>query len=357
MSFVLPHIRNLPRYQTGKSPRPGESAVKLNQNENPYPPSPRVREALLSADPAELRLYPGESVEELRAALAAMHRTVPGQVFIGNGSSEVISLIMKVFVGAGGTVSLPDPTFGLYQTAAWAQGAEVCRVPLNSRYEVDVDRVVASGGQAAILVNPNAPTGLLLESGRVVELVSRFRGLVVIDEAYTDFAPAGSSAMELVEKHANLIVLRTFSKSYSLCGARVGYCVAAPELIAALNKGRDIYNVNALSARMALAALQDRDYLRETAARIIRTREMYTRRFEGAGFSVLPSSANFLLCRMPEEGDAQEALRLYEGLSDQGVYVRYFDYPRLRDKLRITVGTDGEMERLWQVLESLMQRV
>lgn len=354
MSFVLPHIRNLPLYQTGKAPRPGESAVKLNQNENPYPPSPRVREALLSADPAELRVYPGESVEELRNGLAAVHRAAPGQVFIGNGSSEVISLIMKVFVGMGGTVSLPDPTFGLYQTAAWAQGAEVCRVPLNSRYEVDVDGVVASGGQAAILVNPNAPTGLLLESRRVEELVSRFPGLVVIDEAYTDFAPAGSSAMELVEKHANLIVLRTFSKSYSLCGARVGYCVAASELIAALNKGKDIYNMNALSARLALAALQDRDYLQETTARIVRTRERYARRFEEAGFSVLPSSANFLLCGVPEEGNVQEALRLYEGLVEQGVYVRYFDYPRLRDKLRITVGTDDEMERLWQVLELLM---
>ena len=354
MSFALPHIRNLPLYQTGRSPRPGESAVKLNQNENPYPPSPRVREALLSADPAELRVYPGESVEELRAALAELHRAAPGQVFIGNGSSEVISLIMKVFVGMGGTVSLPDPPFGLYQTAAWAQGAEVCRVPLNSRYEVDVDGVVASGGQAAILVNPNAPTGLLLESGRVEELVRRFPSLVVIDEAYTDFAPAGSSAMELVEKHANLIVLRTFSKSYSLCGARVGYCVAAPALIAALNKGKDIYNVNALSARLALAALQDRDYLRETTDRIIRTRERYARRFEEAGFSVVPSSANFLLCGVPEEGNAQEALRLYEGLVEQGVYVRYFDHPRLRDKLRITVGTDDEMERLWQVLELLM---
>lgn len=354
MSLVLPHIRDLPRYQTGMAPRPGEAAVKLNQNENPYPPSPRVREALLSADPATLRLYPGESVEELRLALAALHRTVPGQVFIGNGSSEVISLMMKVFVGAGGVVSLPDPTFGLYQTAAWTQGAEVHRIPLTDGFEVDVDGVVASGGQAAILVNPNAPTGLLLESRQVEELVSRFPGLVVIDEAYTDFAPAGSSAMELVEKHANLIVLRTFSKSYSLSGARVGYCVAAPELIAALDKGKDIYNVNALSARLAWAALQDRDYLRETAARIICTRELYTRRFEGAGFRVLPSSANFLLCGVPEEGNAQEALRLYEGLAEQGVYVRYFDHPRLQDKLRVTVGTESEMEQLWQVLELLL---
>lgn len=354
MSFVLPHIRTLPRYQTGMAPRPGENAVKLNQNENPYPPSPRVREALLSADPAALRFYPGATVEELRLALAKLHRVLPGNVFIGNGSSEVISVIMKVFVGAGGVVSLPDPTFGLYQTAAWAQGAEVHRVPLTGGFEVDVDGVVASGGQVAILVNPNAPTGLLLESGQVEELVSRFSGLVVIDEAYTDFAPAGTSAMELVEKHTNLIVLRTFSKSYSLSGARVGYCVAAPELIAALDKGKDIYNVNALSARLALAALQDREYLRETASRIIGTRERYTRRFAGAGFRVLPSSANFLLCGVPEEGNVQEAVRLYEGLAEQGVYVRYFDHPRLRDQLRVTVGTEDEMERLWQVLESML---
>jgi histidinol-phosphate aminotransferase len=306
------------------------------------------------ADPAALRLYPGESVERLREGIAALHGTVPGQVFIGNGSSEVISLIMKVFVGTGGRVSVPDPTFGLYQTAAWAQGAEVCRISLNSRYGVDVEGLLTSGSKAVILVNPNAPTGLLMENGQVEQLVSGFPGLVVIDEAYMDFAPAGSSAMELVEKYANLIVLRTFSKSYSLSGARVGYCVAAPELTAALDKGKDIYNVNDLSARLALAALQDRDYLLETAGRIIRTREAYIRRFEAAGFSVLPSAANFLLCRVPEEGNAQEATRLYEGLAEQRVYVRYFDQPRLRDKLRITVGTEGEMERLWQVLESML---
>lgn len=354
MSFVLPHIRNLPRYQTGMSPRAGELAVKLNQNENPYPPSPRVQEALLSADPSVLRLYPGESVEWLRDRLAALHGTVPEQVFIGNGSSEIISLIMKVFVGAGGAVSVPDPTFGLYQTAAWAHGAEVRRVPLHSRYEVNVDGLLAGGSKAVILVNPNAPTGLLLGSGQVEELVNGFPGLVVIDEAYMDFAPTGCSAMELLVRHNNLIVLRTFSKSYSLSGARVGYCVADPELIAALDKGKDIYNVNALSALLALAALEDRDYLQQTVRKIIQTREAYLRRFEAAGFSVLPSSANFLLCRVPVEGNTREALRLYEGLAERGVYVRYFDHPLLKDKLRITVGTDCEMERLWQVLESIL---
>ncbi|MNC38424.1 Histidinol-phosphate aminotransferase [compost metagenome] len=217
-----------------------------------------------------------------------------------------------------------------------------------------MDGLLASGAKVAILVNPNAPTGLLLDSGEVERLVDRFPGLVVIDEAYMDFAPAGSSAMKLVEKVSNLIVLRTFSKSYSLSGARVGYSVAAPELSAALDKGKDIYNVNALSARLALAALEDRDYLLDTADKIIRTREANTRRFLAAGFGVLPSAANFLLCRVPEEGNAREALRLYEGLAGQGVYVRYFDHPRLCDKLRISVGTDEEMERLWQALLALL---
>lgn len=354
MSFALPHIRSMPRYQTGIAPRPGERAVKLNQNENPYPPSPRVREALLSADAAALRLYPGESVEQLREGLETLHGTASGRVFIGNGSSEIISLIMKVFVGAGGAFAVPDPTFGLYQTAAWSQGAEVIRVPLDSRYQVDVEGLLASGAKAVILVNPNAPTGLLLEGGGVEKLASRFPGLVVVDEAYMDFAPAGFSAMELLEKHSNLMVLRTFSKSYSLSGARVGYCVASRELIAALDKGKDIYNVNALSARLALAALQDRAYLHETVGKIIRTRQTYTRRLKAAGFAVLPSAANFLLCRVPEEGNAREALRLYEGLAEQGVYVRYFDHPRLCDKLRISVGTDAEMERLWEALMALL---
>lgn len=354
MSFALSHIRNMPRYQTGIAPRPGGQAVKLNQNENPYPPSPRVSQALLSADAAALRLYPGESVERLRGALAAHHGAKRGQVFIGNGSSEIISLIMKVYVGAGGRVAVPDPTFGLYQTAAWSQGAEAVRIPLNGRSEVDVDGLLASGAKVAVLVNPNAPTGLLLDGGEVLRLVSHFPGLVIIDEAYMDFAPAGSSAIALLEKHSNLIVLRTFSKSYSLSGARVGYCLADPELIAALEKGKDIYNVNSLSAQLALAALEDNGYLLETAGKIIQTREVNTLRFLAAGFSVLPSAANFLLCRIADAGNAAEACRLYEGLAELGVYVRYFDHPRLADKLRISVGTDEEMERLWAALATLL---
>lgn len=355
MSFVLPHIMNMPRYQTGLAPQPGRRAVKLNQNENPYPPSPRVSQALLSTDAELLRLYPGESINRLRSALAAFHGVSPNQVFVGNGSSEIISLIMKIFVGSGGSVAVPDPTFGLYQTAAWSQGAKAVKVPLNSRYEVDVDSLVNSRSQAAILVNPNAPTGLILDEGAVAHLAGHFRGLVVVDEAYMDFAgQQAASAAALIRERPNLIVLRTFSKAYSLSGARVGYCLGCPELIAALDKGKDIYNVNSLSAQLALAALEDRVYFRDTVDKIIRTREEYTGRFRAAGFGVLPSSANFLLCQAPGIEEPSRAVQLYEGLAKQDVYVRYFDHPRLADKLRISVGTGEEMDLMWKALLRLI---
>jgi histidinol-phosphate aminotransferase len=354
MSLILPHIERMSRYETGLAPQDKGVVLKLNQNENPYPPSPCVREALRTADADSLRCYPDGSMAELRAALSLRYGTIPEQVFMGNGSSEIISLIMKVFVGPQASVALPDPTFGLYHTAARAQGAYTVPVPLNSRYEVDVDGLLESGAKALVLVNPNAPTGLLLEEGEVRRLVKGFPGLVVVDEAYMDFAEHALSAIPLIFEAPNLIVLRTFSKSYGLCGARVGCCFASRELIAALEKGKDIYNINAVSARLALAALRDSSYMEQTAARIRRTRDYYTLRLAELGLEVLPSSANFLLCRVPGGENGEHARLLYEGLAERGIYVRYFDHPVLQDKLRISVGTDEDMERLFGVVRELL---
>jgi histidinol-phosphate aminotransferase len=355
MSLILPHIDRISRYALGVMPEDPVNALKLNQNESPYPPSPQVHEALLGFGSEELRCYPDGASRMLREALADRYGVEPEQTFCGNGSSEIISLIMKVFIGSGRTVALPDPTFELYHSAAYGYQAGIRRVPLNREFEVDADGLLKSAADAMVLVNPNAPTGRLLPGEEVRRLVSGFDGLVVVDEAYMEFAEPDASAVPLIREFPNLIVLRTFSKAYGLCGARVGCCFADKRLIGALEKGKDIYNVNAVSGKLALAALRDRSYTDKTVALVKRTRDKFSERLQKLGFLVIPSSANFLLCTPPAERKGEmDAGTLYGKLLERGIYVRYFgQHPRLCDKLRISVGTEADMERLSAVLQEL----
>lgn len=274
-TLILPHIERLSPYPMGERPPEGIRTVKLNQNESPYPPSPLVLKALRSIGEEELSRYPDAVNGGLRAVLAERFGVNAERIFCGNGSSEIISLIMKVFVGAQRRVALPDPTFALYATAAAVHRAECIAVPTDSDYAISIDGLLNSGADAVVLVNPNAPTGRTLPPAEVERLVSRFPGLVIIDEAYIDFAPEGTSALPLLGRYENVLLLRTFSKCYALAGARVGYCFGAEPLIAALEKSKDSFNVNAVSARLAAAALQDREYAERTAAAICRTRDSF----------------------------------------------------------------------------------
>lgn len=355
MPLVLPHIERMSRYPAGKAPKDPASAVKLNQNESPYPPSPMVLAALHSASEALLRRYPDEYSSELRLCLGVRHGVPAEQVFCGNGSSEIISLVMKVFAGPGSKVALPDPTFGLYHTAAAAHQAVTVPVPTDRDFNVDTEGLLRSGADLLVLVNPNAPTGKLLKRDAIGRLAGGFQGLVVVDEAYMDFADTDESALPLLAEHRNLLVLRTFSKAYGLCGARVGYAVAAPEWVRALDKGKDLYNINAVSARLAAAALTDGAYTERTVRSITATRERFAGRLQSLGFGVIPSQANFLLCTPPVREGSPDAYRLYGQLEDRGIYVRYLEHPRLTDKLRISIGTDREMDVLASVLEKLIK--
>lgn len=355
MSLVLQHIEKLKPYTLGALPPDGTEAIKLNQNESPYPPSQGVLYALRTMAEEGLRRYPDPTCSELRAELASAYGVKKEMIFCGNGSSEIISLIVKVFVGPGGRIAIPDPSFGLYHTVAASQQAGSVAVPTKADFTIDIDGLLAQDVQAIVLVNPNAPTGLLTPLPAIERLVSAFSGLVVVDEAYIDFAEPGTSALSLLDRYDNLIVVRTFSKAYALCGARVGYCFGAVPLIEALDKGKDIYNVNSISRALALAALQDKPYTEQTIKAVKRTRDAFCEELRQMGFSVLPSQTNFVLSTLPEKIKALGVQKVHDDLVDRNIYVRYFEHPRLADKLRISIGTAAEMSCLLETLRSLLQ--
>lgn len=346
MTMIRPHIGQLAAYETGAKPEFEDSAVKLNLNENPYPPSPLVLAMLNRITETAYRRYPDAKCQELCEALAAHHGVRPEQTFCANGSSEIISLVFKAFVGENGRCAIPDPSFSLYQSVAAIEQAKCVLVPTDADFSIDIDTLIASECDTIVLVNPNAPTGKLLPLAEIERMITSFPGLVVLDEAYMDFSESDESAIPLVKRYANLLVVRTFSKAYALCGMRVGYCIGDERLIEALEKTKVIYNVNAMSRQFAIAALRDQAYLAKTVEAIRRTRDVYSEKLREVGFGVVPSQTNFLLCTPPMDLGENTARKLYEQLMERNIYVRHFNHPRLSDKLRISIGTDEEMEIL-----------
>lgn len=353
MANILPHIMEMPTYQSGKQPV-DQRGIKLNLNENPFPPSKRVFDALQSIQVDSLNRYPDQLCQELCEEIAKQNFVKTEQVFCGNGSSEIISLLFTVFIGAQGRIALPDPTFSLYENVAARFQVECVKIPTREDYTIDLNSLIKTNADAIILVNPNAPTGLLLPSSDIEYLVCHYSGLIVIDEAYIDFADPKNSAVPLIHQYDNVIVLRTFSKVFSLSGIRIGYCFSNPQFIAALEKSKNLYHVNTISHQLALAALKDKEYLNTTINRIKQIRNRFSDRLKELGFTVLPSETNFILCTPPSHVN-MTAKELYEAFIQRNIYVRYFDSPRLKDKLRISVGTEEEMEILFNVVSSIIK--
>lgn len=348
MVVIHPRIERMQPYVAGERPADGTKAIKLNQNESPYPASPRVLKALRELGPELLHAYPDALSDRLREALSAKHGVPPAAILCGNGSSELITQLVRTFLQEGDTAAIPDPTFGLYETVAGTFGVNVARVPTDDGFRLDPKRLAEQSPQAIIVANPNAPTGLHVQASDIEKLLQTYRGLVVVDEAYIDFAPEGVSVMNLVAEYDHLLVLRTFSKAYALCGARIGYAVGQERLIRAMEKARETFSVNALAQLAAEAALSDPDYVRLTVSRIAKTRERFGLRLSEMGWQVIPSVTNFVLATPPAGGPP--AKELYGRLLAEHIYVRYFDAPRLSDKLRISIGTDDEMDALLHVL-------
>ena len=340
--YLRPNIESMAGYVPGEQPGDDEF-VKLNTNENPYPPSPIVLAALRQATNQSIRLYPEPLSDRLRNMAAQVYGVGLENILAGNGSDEILSIILRCFIGRGDRVAFPVPTYSLYATLVKIQdGEQVC---LDYPGDFSIPPGLHSANAAVtFLSNPNSPSGTLVRLTEIEKLARAVAGVLVVDEAYIDFADPGSSAIPLVKLIPNLIVLRTFSKSFSLAGLRIGLAFAATELIAGMMKVKDSYNVNRLSLVAATAALQDLPWMERNVRRIQQTRRQLVDGLAKLGFFVYPSHANFVMAQRKR----QEQKALYQALRERKIYVRYFDRPELRDSLRITVGTPEDVERLLQ---------
>ena len=347
MSRFRPAIDALHGYVPGEQPPGGAGVVKLNTNENPYPPSPRALAALAAIDGDSLRRYPQPFADTFRRSAAEVLGVDPDWILVGNGSDDLLTMLFRAVTGTGRTVAYPAPTYVLYRTLAAIQGAPVMEVPFDEEYTLPVAALAEAGAALTIVANPNSPSGTTATVEQLADLAARTAGVVAVDEAYVAFAER--SALDLVRRNGRVIVLRTLSKSHGLAGLRLGFGVAHPDLLSGLAKVKDSYNVDAVAAVVGAAAVRDVEYTRETVERIRTTRTRLGRALAGRGFRVWPSQANFVLAR-PADGDA---LRLYRGLRERGVLVRYFAEPGLADKLRISVGTDRQTARLLSTLADL----
>jgi histidinol-phosphate aminotransferase len=357
MSLVRPNILNADGYVPGEQPADA-TTIKLNTNENPYPPSPRVMEAIHAVTPDQLRRYPSPNARVFRQAAAAVHGVSPDQIMAFNGGDELLACAIRACAGESDAVAYLDPSYSLYPVLTAVQGARKLEIP----YQSDgVNWSLPTGIEnthAAILliVNPNAPTGHLNPIAALEKIARGFKGLLLIDEAYADFA--GESALPLVRdlKLPNIVLLRTMSKGYSLAGLRFGYAIAQQPLLQQLEKVRDSYPVDAIAIAAAAAAIQDQPYARDTWQNVIAERTRLTTTLHQLGLSMPESRSNFLLVTIPagRGGATGAAKNLYESLKSRGILVRYWDLPRIADKLRITIGTPEQNDRLLAEFRSLI---
>lgn len=358
--FIRPIVRELHAYVPGEQPKI-KGLIKLNTNENPYPPSPKVLAAVKAATDGRLRLYPNPTAQLLRERLAKFHGCRPENIVAGNGSDELLALATRAFVEPAvgrnsrseATVQFFSPSYSLYPVLAAIHGARTNVVALDKNFGIPPLPVLKKSkawdfcAALTFITTPNAPSGRGYSMVELEALCSEQRGVVVLDEAYVDFADG--NALKLALKYPHVIVARTFSKAYSLCFQRVGYFVGHPELMAALDKIRDSYNVNGLGQVAALATLDDLKHYRANFRRIIATRERLSRELTALGFTVLPSQTNFILAR-PPRFPAKEWLGK---LRARKILVRWFKYPAVRDYLRITIGTDSEADALLRAVKKL----
>jgi len=350
MRFWSPEVRELEPYVPGEQPKI-QNLLKLNTNENPYPPSPKVVEAVqavLTHQADALRLYPDPDATALKHAIAKQQNIDVSQVFVGNGSDEVLAHIFKAFFLQDEPILYPDITYSFYPVYSQFFGTKTKEIPLNDNFEIEVkDYVQPNGG--VIITNPNAPTSIALGLAEIEQILKANPDrVVVIDEAYVDFG--AESAVSLVNRYENLVVCQTTSKSRSLAGLRVGFAIAQSHLIAALEAVKYSFNsypIDRFAIAAAVASFEDQTYFEEQCQKVISSREKLVDELTTLGFKVLPSKANFIFASHP----SHDAGQLAQQLREQGIIVRYFNKPRINQFLRITVGTDEQNERLVQTLK------
>ncbi|MCY2936433.1 MAG: histidinol-phosphate transaminase [Planctomycetota bacterium] len=348
MSYFQNHIDAMTGYVPGEQPR-DRTFIKLNTNENPYSPSQKVAEAMMPILlDGRLRLYPDPLATEFRQAAAELHGVEPSWIMSGNGSDDILTILTRAFAGPGDVIASAQPGYILYETLAELQNSRFQVIPFPVNWKIGPEHVSGlKSPKIFYLANPNSPSGTVMTPGEVGELADALPCPLVVDEAYGDFAT--TNCISLVKSHSNVIVTRTFSKGYSLAGLRIGYCVARPELIQGLNKVKDSYNCDMLSLAGATAALKDQDWLIATRQKIWDTRSRLAAGAAELGYLIPESHANFIWC----EG-GPPAREVYAALRDRDILVRLMSYPGREPALRITVGTDHQIDLLLKALGEIV---
>ncbi|MBR6873219.1 MAG: histidinol-phosphate transaminase [Ruminococcus sp.] len=345
------NLINIEPYVAGEQPK-SDDIIKLNANENPYPPSPAVQKAIAEFDAGALRLYPPMDAAPLRQAIADFYGIDRSCVFAGNGSDDVLAAAFRAFFNSDKPLLYPDITYSFYPV--WCELLKIPfeTVPVDEGFNIHVEDYYRENG-GIVIPNPNAPTTIGLGLDAVEDLISHNRdSIVIIDEAYADFS--GVSCVPLIKKYDNLVITQTFSKSRALAGMRVACAMADPYLIGYLDAVKDSYNsypMDAVAIRAGAAAMSDREYFEQTCKKIIATRERTAAGLRELGFILPDSSANFLFVTHPKH----TAKEIFSYLRERGIYIRYFNKPRIDDRLRITIGTDEQMDRLISELRTLIQ--
>lgn len=347
-SLVRPAIAKIDGYVPGEQPQAGKW-IKLNTNENPYPPSPAVVRAIVAtAEGRTLAKYPDPLATVFRMRAAEVVGVDPEWILCGNGSDDLLTILVRTFVAEGEWLRIAYPTYILYRTLAGLQGAHCEEVQYERDWSLsDAFSMPRDGLRLAFLANPNSPSGTVVPPARVMELAERLPCPLVVDEAYGDFAD--TNCLDLVKQCERVIVTRSFSKSYSLAGLRFGFAVARPEIIAELRKVKDSYNCDALSIAAATAAIDDQSWLAENRATIIATRRRLTDAMRTLGYDAIESQANFVWCTHPERPHKP----VYEALKSRQILVRYMPYAGWGDGLRISVGTDDEIDAFLSIMKTL----
>ena len=359
MTYERAHIGRMRGYIPGIQPR--TDAIKLNTNENPFPPSPMVKARLADIPVRTLQRYPDPLAEEFRLAAAHRHGLLPDQVVATNGGDELLRLVLTTFVDPGRPVGVAAPSYGMYSVLAAIHQAPVSAVPLTEAWQLPdeaASRWNAGGAQLAIVTNPHAPSGTLAPIEAIERLATSFRGVLLVDEAYVDFVdPAlAHDATRLIARHPNLLLLRTLSKGYSLAGLRLGYGLGNAALVAPiLNKTKDSYNVDGIAQILGAAALEDSAYAKASWEYVREQRLLLTQALAELGFHADPSEANFVLASVPADPRWRDARDLQSKLDGRRIYVRWFDEARLRNRLRISIGTAEENWALVRAIEEIQR--
>ncbi|MHC4124590.1 MAG: histidinol-phosphate transaminase [Planctomycetota bacterium] len=346
MGYFRENIQKIDGYTPGFQPQQAD-VVKLNTNENPYPPSPRVMESLAQIEPEQLRHYPDPMAECFRKAAAELFGLSVENIMCCNGGDDLLTIAFRAFCDSEKPVAYPVPTYSLYPVLASIQGCEAIEIPFDGEFNLPA-RIAKTNAALTIVCNPNAPSGTFIEVEELTCLADELAGVLLIDEAYVDFAE--DDCLRLVRNFDNVIILRSMSKGYSLAGLRFGYAVADTKLIAGLAKVKDSYNVDTLAITAATAAIEDQKYFQNNVNKVKKEKERLTEELRQLGFKVPDSSANFVLAQSKN----RDAVDIYNKLTEKNIYVRYFNLPDLTDKLRITVGTKQQNTTLISALKEIL---